>query len=122
MFELSAAQFILTSAKFILMISMDNGMFVFILLFVGFKVETDVEINKRSVPIQIFGNQFVVCNLKVQIWCSFIHFFFSKFSTGDSDGCHDIDFYVLSFLGFTLETDVEVDESALDWLFTTSCL
>ena len=35
----------------------------------------------------------------------------------------DIDVSVLSFLGFTLETDVDVDEgTARDWLFTTRCL
>ena len=41
----------------ILMISTDNKTFVFILLFIGFKleVETDVGINISSVPICIFN-------------------------------------------------------------------
>ena len=46
MFEPSADQFSLPSAKFFLMISMDGGTFVFILLFVGYKVESDVGINE----------------------------------------------------------------------------
>ena len=54
MFELSAFKFILSSAKFHLMILMDNGSyygtFVFILLSVGFKIETDVGIHESSVP------------------------------------------------------------------------
>ena len=33
------------------MISMHDGIFVFILLFLGLKVETDVGINESSVPI-----------------------------------------------------------------------
>ena len=39
------------------MISTDDDTFVFVLLFVGFKVETasDVVINKSSVPFWIFG-------------------------------------------------------------------
>ena len=36
------------------MISTDDGTFVFILLFIGFKVETDIEINASSVPVWIF--------------------------------------------------------------------
>ena len=35
-------------------------MFVFILLFVGFKVEADVGINESSVPIWIFGMHFML--------------------------------------------------------------
>ena len=42
------------------MISTDNETFVFILLFVGFKVETDVGINESSVSIWIFGMCFVL--------------------------------------------------------------
>ena len=74
-------------------------MFVFILLFVlfKFKVGTDVGINESSVPIRIFGMHFVLRALKVQIWCSSIHFFFSKVSMQDSNGCYDIDSSVLSF-------------------------
>ena len=37
--------------KFLLMISTDDETFVFILLFIGFKVETDVGINTSSGPI-----------------------------------------------------------------------
>ena len=66
---------------------------------------------------------FVLCVLMVQIWSSSDHLFCSKLSTDDSYGRHDIDFSVLSFFRFTLETDVEVDEgSARNWLFTTHCL
>ena len=65
MFELSADQIVLPTAKFLLMISIDNGEFVFILLFAGFKVETDVEINDSSVPILVFRMHFVLRTLKV---------------------------------------------------------
>ena len=51
MFELSEVQFIVFSGIFVLMISMDNGTFVFILLFVRFKVDAGVGINESSVPI-----------------------------------------------------------------------
>ena len=69
--------------------------------------------------------KWILCTLKVhcRIRCSSIHFLFSKVSTEDSYGCHDIDSSLLSFLRFNLETDVEVDEgsaaSARNWLFTT---
>ena len=69
--------------------------------------------------------QFVLRALTIQIWRPSMHSPFIKVSTDDSDGCHDIDFSALSFLrvGFTLETDVEVNEgSARDWLFTTRCM
>ena len=46
----------------------------------------------------------------VQIWCSSIHLFFSKASMDDSDGCRES--CVQSLFGFTVETDVEVDESS----------
>ena len=50
-------------------------------------------------------------------------FCFSIVSTEDSNGCHNIDSSVLSFLWFTLESDVEVDGgSAREGLFTTRCL
>ena len=48
------------------MISTDDGTFVFILLFIGFNVETDVGINASSVPVWIFRIPFVLCVLKVQ--------------------------------------------------------
>ena len=54
MFELSADGFILPSAKFLLMVSTDDGTFVFILLFIGFKVETAAGINASCVPVWIF--------------------------------------------------------------------
>ena len=40
--------------SFFLVISTDDGTFAFILLFIGFKVETDVGINASSVPVWIF--------------------------------------------------------------------
>ena len=49
----SADRFTLSSAKFLVMISADDGTFVLILLFIGFKVETDVVINANSVPVCI---------------------------------------------------------------------
>ena len=61
------------------MISMGDGTFVFILLFVGFKIETNVGINKIFDPIWISGMIFVLCARTVQIWCSSFHF--SKFSS-----------------------------------------
>ena len=68
---------------------------------------------------------FVLHALKVQIRCSSITFF-SKVLTEDSIRCHDIASSVLSFLRFTLETDVNLMKalqvSARDWLFTTCCL
>ena len=107
MFELSAIQFILSSAKFLLMISIDDGTSVFILLFVGqgFKVEADVEINKSSVSIWIFGIYIVLHALKVQnqpqIQCSSIRFssaYFRLRIPKVRNGCHDIDISVLSFI------------------------
>ena len=69
----------MSSAKFLLIISTDGGMFVFILLlFFGSKVETDVGFNASSVPVWIFRMLFVLRALKVQIWGSSDHFFFSK--------------------------------------------
>ena len=49
------------------MISTDDGMSVFILLFIGFKVETDVGVNASSVPVWIFRMLVVLRVLKVQI-------------------------------------------------------
>ena len=98
----NAVQFNVSSAKFLLMISIDIGTFVFILLFIGFNVETDVGINESSVPIRIFGMHFVLRAFKAQILCSSIHLFFCEGSK---------------------MTDFEVDESTvLDWLYTTRCL
>ena len=65
-----------------MMISTDDGTFVFILLFVGFKVETDVGINTSSVPIWIFEMLFWLRVLKV-------HLFFGKVSTEDSNRCRE---------------------------------
>ena len=80
------------------MISIDIGTFVFILLFVVFKVETNVGIHESFV----FGMHFVLRAFKAQILCSSIHLFFSEGSK---------------------MTDFEVDESTvLDWLYTTRCL
>ena len=45
------------------MISKDDGTFVFILLFIGFNVETDVGIDANSVPAWIFRMLFVLCVL-----------------------------------------------------------
>ena len=68
------------------MILADGGMFVFILLlFFGSKVETDVGFNASSVPVWIFRMLFVLRALKVQIWGSSDHSFFSKVSTGGSN-------------------------------------
>ena len=49
MFELSAVQFNVSSAKFLLMISIFVAAFVFILLFAVFKVETNVGIHEGFV-------------------------------------------------------------------------
>ena len=78
------------SSLFVLMNSMDDGTFVFILLFIGFKVETDVGINTSSGAILIFGMSFVLRALRVQIWGSSDHLFCSKVSTDDFDGCHEL--------------------------------
>ena len=78
----------LSSAKFfsLSMISMDHGTFVFILLFVGFKNETDVGINESSVPIR-FRNAFRASRFEGSDLMQFYSFFFfSKVSTEDSDG------------------------------------
>ena len=58
MFEPIAVRFNLSPAKFLLMISTDDGALVFILLFIGFNVETDVGINESSVPNLDFRNAF----------------------------------------------------------------
>ena len=58
---------------------------MFILLFIGFKVETDVEINASSVRVWIFRMLFVLCVLKVQVWGSSDDLFFSKVLTTDSN-------------------------------------
>ena len=63
----------------------DDGMFVFIVLFIGFKVETDVGINASCVPVWIFRMLFVLRVLKVQIWGSSDRLFFSKVSTEESN-------------------------------------
>ena len=47
---LDVFQFILSSAKFLLWISMDDGTFGYVLLSFGFKVETDVGINGWFAP------------------------------------------------------------------------
>ena len=70
--------------SFFLVISTDDGTFVLILLFIGFKVDTDVGINASSVPVWISSLPFVLRVLKVQIWGSSDHLFFSRFSTEDS--------------------------------------
>ena len=67
MFKFSAVHFILSSLKFLLILSMDDGTFVFILFFAGFKVEPDVGINESSIPIWILGMNFVLRAFKVQI-------------------------------------------------------
>ena len=54
MCQLSADPFILSSAKFLLMISTDDGTFVFILLFIRFNVDTDAGFDAGSVPVRIF--------------------------------------------------------------------
>ena len=54
---------------------------------------------------------FVLHVLKVQIWGSSDHLFLSKISTEDSNRSQ-IDSSVLSFLGSTVETNVEVDEGS----------
>ena len=51
-----ADQFILSSAKFLLIISTDHGMFVIIPLFIGFQIETDLGINASTAPVGLqFG-------------------------------------------------------------------
>ena len=57
---------------------------------------------------------FVPPILKFQIWCRSDHLFFAGFSKVSTEvsNCSDIDSSVLSFLGFTVETDVEVDEGS----------
>ena len=71
------------------MISTDYGTFVFFLLFIGFKVETDVGINVGSVQVWIFRMLFVLRVLNVQIFKlgSSDHLFFSKVSTEVSIRC-----------------------------------
>ena len=66
-------------------------------------LETNVGINKKSVPIWIFRMLFVLRVLKVQIWCSSDRLFSSKVSMEDSNKCRDIDSSVLSFPEFTVE-------------------
>ena len=113
MLELSAVEFILSSAKFLVTISTDEGTFFFILLFIGFNVENYVGINESSVPLAawILGVNFVLCVLKVQIWWSTLHFSSKKFHE-EPNGCRNIESSVLLFLLFTLETDVEFDEGS----------
>ena len=111
--------------KLFLMISMDNGTIVFILLLVWFKTETDVGIilleQFMFCSDPDFRNAFCALHL-VLIWFRSIFSCLSTVSTDDACGCHDLNFSVLSFLWFTLETDLQVDEgSARDWFFTTRC-
>ena len=49
--------FILTSAKFLLLISMDDGTFGYIISSFGFKVETDVGINGCFAPFWLLGTR-----------------------------------------------------------------
>ena len=53
--ELVAFQFILSSAKFLLWISMDDGTFGYVLSSFGFKVETVVGINESFAPFGFSG-------------------------------------------------------------------
>ena len=75
---------------------------LFYFVIFGFKVETDVGSNENYVLIWIFEMHFVLRALKIQIWYSSIHFFFCDVLIKDSNGYHDIDPSVLSFLGFAL--------------------
>ena len=61
------------------MISTDDGAFVFILLFIGLKVEADVGINTSSVPVWIFRMRFVLSVLKAQIWGNLIIYSSKRF-------------------------------------------
>ena len=83
---LDVLTFILSSAKFLLMISTDDGTFEGTLLFIGFKVETNVVIHASSVPVTnpvwIFRMLFVLRVLKVRIWGSSDHLFSPKFDGG----------------------------------------
>ena len=47
----------LTSAKFLLLISMDDGTFGYIISSFGFKVETDVGINGCFAPFWLLGTR-----------------------------------------------------------------
>ena len=82
---------------------------------IGFKVETDLGINASSVPVLIFRLLFVLRVLKVQIWGSSDHFFFSKFrqripiDVANRFFCPVIPWVTV---GSTVETDVEVDEGS----------
>ena len=78
----------MSSAKFLLVNSKDDGTFVFILLFFGSKVETDVGFNASSVPVWIFRMLFVLRVLKDRIWGSSDHLFLSKVLTEDSYRIH----------------------------------
>jgi hypothetical protein len=60
MSELVAFQFILSSAKFLLWISMDDGTFGYVLSSFGFKVETDVEINERFAPFWLLRTRYLI--------------------------------------------------------------
>ena len=92
MFEFSTVQSMLSSAKFLLWISMDDGTFIFVLLFVGIKVETDDGINESYVPIWIFGKHFVLCALwRFKFGAILVKFFLGKVSTENSNGRCDID-------------------------------
>jgi hypothetical protein len=55
MFELVAFQFISSSAKFLLWISMDDWTFGYVLTSFGFIVETDVGINRCFAPFWLVG-------------------------------------------------------------------
>ena len=90
--ELSAVRFILTSAKFPLMVSMDDGTFVLTRSPVGFKAETDGGIDANSVPIRTFGVRFALrrnalrtSRSEVQIRCGSLRFLSGKTSF-DGDG------------------------------------
>ena len=96
---------------------------LFYFVIFGFKVETDVGSNENYVLIWIFEMHFVLLLFEGSDLVQFCSFFLEQGSTEDSNGCHDMAYSVLSFLGITLETDFEVDEgTAREWLFTMRCV
>ena len=63
MSELVAFRFVLSSAKFLPWISVDDGTFGYVLSSFGFKVETDVGINGCFAPFWLLGTHYFKLNL-----------------------------------------------------------
>ena len=59
MSELVEFQFIKTSTKFLLWISVDAGSFDYVLYSFGLKIDTDVGINGYFAPFRLVGTQYL---------------------------------------------------------------